>query len=270
MANEVNDPFELRCAIDFESDREATEAAFVEVERRVNPSTTEAQARARVKEVLAGTSSATLREQQWEMAFKIWRALSQRTAMCCFAGTPESTLMWSHYAAGHTGVAIEVEPIGFDKYVHAVTYSSELSPLPLKELVGIEPGSALFNSLFLRKAPCWEYEHEYRTMRFALRSRAFTFGKGSIKRVIVGCAMSPESKLQLLTWMKASAPNIQIAAALPSQDGTYSLQVVDLAELDADAIPTNAIPNPPKFRQRWLWWSIFAGIAAIAVAVWRR
>lgn len=270
MANEVNDPFEFRCAVEFNWDRTATEEAFAKIECLMNPSTAQAEALAKVRKVFAGVSPEKLRERQWELAFNLWRGLSQRISLSCFAGTPENTLMWSHYAAGHTGVAIEVDPIGLDENINAVIYSDEVIRLRLKELAGIEVSKTLFDSLFLRKAKCWEYEREYRIMRIAPQSHAISFGKGSIKRVIIGCAMPLEAQQQLITWMNENAPGVHIAAALPSHERAYSLQVVDLTELDSGEVPRIADPVHSEGRRRWFWGLIVAGaIAGVAVG-WRR
>ncbi|RWP54344.1 DUF2971 domain-containing protein [Mesorhizobium sp.] len=229
IASEVNDPFEFRCAVDFGGDLEETSHAFAWIERMLNPSFTDDQALAKARDVIARVPRPKLRERQWELSFNLWRQLASSVTLCCFAGTAVSTLMWSHYAGGHSGVAIEVEPIGLEHLMFPVAYSDEIprvSPIALVDVEAAMKGS-LFNVLFLRKAKCWEYEREYRIMRTISHSHADSFKRGSIKRVVIGCAMPQESRHRLLQWMKANTPHIGVAVALPSEAHAYTLEVAD-------------------------------------------
>jgi hypothetical protein len=234
-ATDVNDPFELICSIQFDANHADTVDAFVQVEMRLNPTCTRAEAVEKVRLVLAGVSAERLNARQLELSLDVRRRLSDSVTMCCFSGVPDSVLLWSHYAAGHTGVAIEVHPIELSEFAYPVVYSDVVVPISPLTLIDGEAArrADVFDLLFLRKAACWSYEREFRIMRFGkdLRSgipgHASAFRPGSIKRVIIGLAMSTPVRLELLQWMKREVPQIGIAYAMPSPQPNYSLQILD-------------------------------------------
>lgn len=244
-ALEVNDPFEFRTNVNFAWDLAATAEAFALVEMHVNPGTNYADALTKSRAVLNGISSTRLRQRQWELSEKLWRAWSQMTTMCCLAGTPRSLLMWSHYGGSHKGVAIEIDipdrwlsdPIGGT--VHRVEYSDDLPQINPLSLVDVRIGmkERLFQTLFLRKSKCWEYEEEYRVMQFnpnGSHSRRAPLPQGSaITRVVAGCAMPVETRERLKKLIETTNPSVHLAYALPASDSGYAIKVMNAIELDA-------------------------------------
>jgi hypothetical protein len=87
-----------------------------------------------------------------------------------------------------------------------------------------------FQQLFLRKAECWEYEEEHRMM-FPHRGGGIAqrFPPGSIRRLILGCAMPPFHRQSLARWLIANAPDVQVAFAGPVNDASYELAIGDLS-----------------------------------------
>jgi hypothetical protein len=194
-----------------------------------------ADALKKVQHVLSLVSPEKLKLRQGELALNIWRRLGQAIIMCCFAGTPVSILMWSHYSGGHTGVCLEVDVSSISDYVYPVNYSDALPSISPLAFVDVETGKAagLFESLFLRKATCWSYEAEHRIMRVAkgmapeIRSHADKFMRNSISRIILGMAMSSENRERLTHYVRKNAPNIRLGFAIPSYAGAYALKIVD-------------------------------------------
>jgi hypothetical protein len=146
--------------------------------------------------------------------------------------------MWSHYAAAHTGVCIEVDCSEISEYVYPIDYSDSPPSISPLSLVHVETGKSndLFGNLFLRKATCWSYEAESRIMRIAknfdteIRSHDDTFGHGSIRRIIVGAAMTSENRMLLVKHIRAKTPKIGIGFAIPNPEGPYAIRIVDERE----------------------------------------
>lgn len=243
-ATEVNDPFEFRCAIGLTWDFEKTSEAFALVEMYLNPRCSFADALAKSRRVLSGVSRARLLERQWELSYNMWKTVAQRAALCCFAGDPCSLLMWSHYASNHHGVAIEVEipdqqiSAGPFAEVHKVEYSDELPRIDPLDLIHLKEEGRVFENLLLRKSLCWQYEHEYRVLRFRAPNMAYVPSHAAplpqgctIRRVIAGCAMPRETLARLRATLLARAPHIGLAYALPSSDANYGLTLTDGSEL---------------------------------------
>ena len=116
----------------------------------------------------------------------------------CFSASPANMLLWSHYAAGHRGIAIEYDagerPIEGWKHYHY---------LPVRYMrrrcidVLSEGYPEAFINLLTTKSPDWEYEREYRLI--TLRGPGFQPTRAaSITGVILGARFleNPPALLQ--------------------------------------------------------------------------
>lgn len=237
-ASDVNDPFEFMCAVDFSWSIDDTAKAFTIIEMHQNPHLNPEVALTKVKQVLSKVSTEKLKLRQRELSEAVWRRLSQSVTMCCFAGTPLSVLMWSHYAGGHSGVCIEVDVSSISDFVYPITYSDSLPSISPLALVHAEVGTAhsLFENLFLRKATWWSYELKSRIMRAKgsmktdIKSYYQQLEHGAIKRVIVGMAMPSENRERLCSYIKKNASNIEIGYVVPSGEDRYASKIVSERE----------------------------------------
>jgi hypothetical protein len=235
LAKDVNDPFEFRCAVDYGSlDNkilEDTIKAFTIVGRRTNPEISQTDTLKKVIATFKNLNDGQIKHRQWELSFDLWRRFASEITMCCFSGTPTSTLLWSHYAKGHTGVAIEVKPKGVVRCVtYPVKYTEEIGPFSPLALVDVRSAmkNKLFDVLFLRKASCWSYEKEFRILHKAPAAHAHNFKPGSVRRIILGCAMPDDMKDKIVAWVGENTPKVDVAVAMPSSARSYSLTVENL------------------------------------------
>lgn len=228
VAFQVNDPFEFRCAVDFLYDRESSIKSFTFIERREKPFLSEEQAEENVRRVFSSLSDQRIRERQWEISYQLWRYLSNSVSMCSLSSDPEHALLWSHYAGGHSGVAVEIEMSALEKSLYKVSYSNKIPKIPAYALIDTKSAieNDLFGAFFLRKAECWSYESEYRLMIMRADAHSEAMPAGSVRRVIIGCAMPDEKKAMLLRWMDENAPNVEIAYALPFSSSGYGLRIL--------------------------------------------
>ncbi|WP_164817772.1 DUF2971 domain-containing protein [Sinorhizobium meliloti] len=233
-AAEVNDPFEFRCVVNLHFDPDKTIDAFIIVERFLNPGASKEAAEAKVRAVLRAVPRDQLKLRQWEFSYEMWKQMSSMITMCCLAGTPTSTLLWSHYADGHKGVAIGIDPAGVEEATFPVSYRSAIPSVPPLALVDVSEAikHELFDLLFLQKAECWSYEKEYRILRHGAVAHAASLPQNAIKRIIFGCAMPADMRSFALEWLEAYAPHITVAFALPSDENTYGLTVVSADQVD--------------------------------------
>ncbi|CAG34903.1 DUF2971 domain-containing protein [Desulfotalea psychrophila] len=77
--------------------------------------------------------------------------------ICSLSKSLEDIRMWSHYANGHTGVAIEIEFSDYEADVTEVNYDSGLKKHGTTILAGATP-----NEVLSYKTEHWRYENEYR------------------------------------------------------------------------------------------------------------
>jgi hypothetical protein len=243
---EVNDPFELRCSIDFNWDYQETTEAFALIEKQMNPNINFNDALEKVRHVFNKLSQNKIKERQWEIALNMWQTLAKATTMCCFAGDPTSILMWSHYASNHVGAVIEIEVPDhlienhLFAIINKVDYSDKIptfSPLELVDIATAFERDA-FGKIFLRKANCWSYEQEYRliqTNNFELKEvpshESSLPDNCKIQRIIIGFSLPQEKRDMLKDFIRSQSKDIRIGYVLPSSDQYHSLKVVNEDQL---------------------------------------
>jgi Protein of unknown function (DUF2971) len=125
---------------------------------------------------------------------------SEKWRLICGSCIPESILMWTHYAANHSGIVLEFDteepPFSkLGKYIFRVTYS-EKKPNYVYSNKERDFQKQLF-TVATTKAVAWEYEQEIRVIvvasRTALRLKQYLpVTAGSIKGVYLGCRASPD------------------------------------------------------------------------------
>ena len=226
----MNDPFEFKCAVDYAYSLEETVKAFTLVELAVNPSITRPEALKKVIGVFEKLSEDRIRYRQQELSMSLWDRLASTHAMCCLSGTPTSTLLWSHYANSHRGVAIGIRPTQDTHPLYQVRYSDKLARLSPLSLVdsGHARQTELFDTLFLRKAECWRYESEYRVIATSTTSFARNISAHSVEQIVFGCSIDKNMKDRIIVWVKRNAPHVRLATANPSGERSYALTVREL------------------------------------------
>jgi Protein of unknown function (DUF2971) len=102
--------------------------------------------------------------------------------VCSLSACLDSALLWSHYADGHAGVAIEIE-FGpeLQQSVRAVQYVRDLPPHTVSEYQELTA-----EDLLVVKGIDWQYEREYRI----IQEKDFFSVKGAITAVYVGSRLS--------------------------------------------------------------------------------
>lgn len=92
----------------------------------------------------------------------IHRKVSKKYGILCFTKAWDEPLVWGHYAARHTGLAIGFEILK-DKVLR-VDYKSEPKRIKFELTNDQEQNEKLFLSLAEVKYKKWEYEEEYRML----------------------------------------------------------------------------------------------------------
>lgn len=117
--------------------------------------------------------------------------------ICSLSKTLKDIRIWSHYAGGHTGVAIEIEFDGYENDLTKVNYNMGLQKHGSSILTAERPHDVLSH-----KTQHWDYEKEYRIIN---PKEDFYPIKGRISAVYFGVRTSEYHK-ELLR--KSSSKNI--------------------------------------------------------------
>lgn len=108
--------------------------------------------------------------------------------VCSLSSDFSDVRLWSLYAGGHTGVALEIDFSGIESDVKRVTYLSELPEYGMTLLTNPAASDVL-----TKKTKHWEYENEYRIIG---ESQYYPI-PGRIRRILAGPRARPE-RLELL------------------------------------------------------------------------
>lgn len=131
--------------------------------------------------------------------------------MLCLSAVCDNILMWSHYANGHRGIALQFDKNGFMKwagYCHAVNYQKKYPTL--KDWLSCTTTNnydELARNFLLRKSADWRYEKEFRAIQDPnLRdnanagSRIYHFPKELLTGVILGAQISDHDRFRVEMW----------------------------------------------------------------------
>lgn len=157
----------------------------------------------------------------------MWHTLLENYRMVCFSSDPQSILMWSYYAAGHTGLSIHFDatriPWGTAQRVH---YSTEYPrvTIPFQNLTP----DAIARACILTKSQQWEHEKEYRLINYPATlaysspkildvcmewksERIAVIPEGSITGVTLGARMHEMDKQRLVRLCRSEGIPVHMA-----------------------------------------------------------
>jgi hypothetical protein len=185
--SDFNDPFDMAAKIVFEG---TTSSKRERITRLVKAQSGNLNFKARALHVTQiMTKAATLLPNLLQLAQD---QTVQNIGVCSFAGDPRSILMWSHYAANHSGICIQVErsrdpvlafgalPVEYSDEYPKVNWTTDSSSETVKVL--------------LRKHIGWSYEKENRFIRPLAANTKLTFVPRALVGVILGCRIAPQSQ----------------------------------------------------------------------------
>lgn len=210
-ALQFNDPFEASPAIEVDTRPEVLKRHLRDIVSRQMPEASRAQRRDRVAAMLRKPKSSIIH----------WAEAASRTTLadiglCSLAGNNTSILMWSHYAASHSGICLGFRTQPFDRRsavcrAYAVRYEENR---PLQDpLSGMDPYD-LFN-LLLTKASFWEYEEEYRLVRESPSDGAGhePFAPNRLVSITFGLRTPPEVVETIKGWIRERRREVSLYQA---------------------------------------------------------
>jgi Protein of unknown function (DUF2971). len=151
----------------------------------------------------------------------------------CMTKCPDNILMWSHYAAKHTGVCLELKmltkeimKVDYDKlyptYDIGVSLQNDWSKKELSDYAKIRGA---------RKSLLWSYEEEYRYVTMdtdnIVDGKKFILLKdfAEITGVICGCRMKDKTVLQVEDFLRKQGFDIPVKRAKEKKTA-YGLDII--------------------------------------------
>lgn len=147
----------------------------------------------------------TLNMQDLQDTFK-----SQMDAfpMFCLSAVADNVLMWSHYAAEHSGLCLEFDgksPI-FEEAT-PVTYSSE------RVRVNLIDSDYSQRTVLLTKSLDWHYEQEWRLIEVGTSPGVRIWPPEALTAVVLGARISEADRARVMEWVARRSPKIAVRQA---------------------------------------------------------
>ncbi len=162
-------------------------------------------------ELMHQLSSITYPENCRKRVREICREFSADYGVVCFSRARTSILMWSHYAAKHTGIVIGFElPVEVSTQLLEVDYSPERVLFDPTQPIGEEYTEAFSRQMISTKHADWHYEEETRLLvelskldppterPDGKRLHLMRFGPKLIKSISLGMRCSDETTAKVL------------------------------------------------------------------------
>lgn len=171
--------------------------------------------------------------EYWSKNLPKWRIMVNETiknrinksGICCFAGSGDNILMWSHYSNSHKRICIKFDLLAdpdFFTIPLTVKYNTNYPKYDY-----IKDNSKLIEQLIMTKAECWQYEEELRV--FKENFGIVNFKKEAVVEVIFGCSCNTESVKKIKKLVSENDfPNIKFKKAVRSKT-EYKLEIKDLS-----------------------------------------
>jgi len=185
---DFNDPFDTAAHVTFDGSVDEMRTWLLAREGAVVGLTPEQKTQRR-EEMLANPQRLTA------TMLATFRKHLDAAGVACFTPNPRHLLMWSHYAASHTGIAFQFEPtrcLDTITYAVPVEYSEEY---PIVDWLR-DPFGGL-RATMLRKNPVWSYERESRIFEPNGARSYLPFAPAGLTGIILGCKASAATEQAL-------------------------------------------------------------------------
>ena len=131
--------------------------------------------------------------------------LGQNIGLYCLSEHNDSILMWTHYAAEHSGYCLEFEVADNFNAAQQVKYATKFPVVdvfttPLKEQVDL---------VFLTKFQGWSYEREWRIVDIKRGSGPREYPRELLRSVIFGLKMQETEREKIRVWVKKRGHSVR-------------------------------------------------------------
>lgn len=217
----LNDPFDCRIEFDTKgvSDREWRRHKNLELQL-LEPGLSRADRRKRI----AHDAKAAIHKSPdlWQSVQTELQSLANRVGVLCLTEAPDNVLMWSHYAAGHTGVCLKFRRRDSRFFERAQQVRYVDSQPPIRPTDPIAVGFEIMARL-LTKTTAWAYEREWRIVDHENGFGVQTISHTDLSAVIVGLKTDNAVRAQVRSWLSQQQPLTEMLEVI-EQDARLVVQ----------------------------------------------
>jgi hypothetical protein len=146
-----------------------------------------------------------------------------KATLCSLSARPDSVLMWSHYAANHTGICLRF--LFPATWAHPVVYAEGRPVLNrIKTTLSAEKDMTGYGRALLTKADFWAYEEEWRALATNGPGERPFYPK-SLCGIIFGARATTETRDLVASWIEERGIPLDLLDAVPDRD-TFRINIV--------------------------------------------
>jgi hypothetical protein len=221
-ASSFNDPFECAIAPSFEAPPDAIREYVRDWVRRNGRDPREHSTE--VEAWIAQSTTADFRQRVRGQ----YRSLMSSYGISCFTATDTNLLMWSYYAAGHTGVVLGIDTIRFMQN----DFGAPIFPLDVQYVHDFpvvnyytDDDFELARKTIATKAHDWEHEQEWRWILVG-KSGSVRLTPETIATIVFGLRTPPGVEATIRAWLVARTPTVDIRRATVHEN-SFALEIVN-------------------------------------------
>lgn len=204
-ASSFNDPFDLRPSFSLEAPSNRQREDFLRMSRKFEPELTEEERQAEVDKVMATSMSVEVISNTTAAIQTVHNHhITTKVGVLCVSTKRDDILMWSHYADSHRGICLEFDGTApFMAHAQKIKYADERIAInPYKDT----PNVMMEKSLLI-KSNHWEYESEWRLLRYGKGPGVVKFRPVNLTGIILGALASASTINLVKSWgQRRSAP----------------------------------------------------------------
>lgn len=150
-----------------------------------------------------------------EFIAKMERSLqdaANRIGVLSLSATNRNVLLWSHYAAGHSGICLKFQVANNTMFLDFTQPVKYFQDYPEINLIKNSPEEQV-QAFLLTKAIDWKYEEEWRIIDVRKGPGYKKFPYEMLSEVIFGARMDLRDKREIVEWVKDRKTPIQLSQA---------------------------------------------------------
>lgn len=166
---------------------------------------------------------------QWPAIVQIAKEmLLDRSSFCALTEVNNSSIMFAHYAAGHTGVCFEFHfTLHYAlAHVEAVSYSETPSKVDVFNDVDHDDEDLVVAAMYSKHTD-WAYEREWRAFDIRRPRGVVRFDPRCLSGIILGCRMAQEDRDRVSALVEKSAATPVVYEAVVSAE-SFDLHIREL------------------------------------------
>jgi hypothetical protein len=212
---EFNDPFDMVARFVMDGTEAERRERFEELIEKQSPHRGWRARQAAVEELMSSADGRLAEFCRGSLA-----RVRAAAGVYCFAGNAKNILMWSHYAANHTGVCLQLERArDFTTLSHALSVKYQMDLPNVNWITNPHVG---IKEMLLAKHPCWAYEQERRISIPDQAGLYLPFRSEALVSIVLGCRIG-DPNIETITKLleeRSAAGHPPVAVYVASQNAT--------------------------------------------------